>query len=168
MGGYERCCRVDEVTDRRRGKLWLKCPHRKVEYYSSQFLTGHGSFRTFTFRIGKVPDENCIYCGEIDSPSHTIFEWIRWNRERTEFQLEYEGRINARNITREMVSWEIHSLIKIMEKRVEKVVPVQGGGVDTEVRCALSPTPPFAMELAYGDEHELPHPTKKTIDRYTG
>ncbi|KAG5873522.1 hypothetical protein JTB14_026608 [Gonioctena quinquepunctata] len=59
------------------------------------------SFRTFTFHIGKVPDENCIYCGEIDSPSHTIFKCIRWNRERIEFQLDYEGRIDAGNITRE-------------------------------------------------------------------
>lgn len=35
---------------------WVKWPfrkHRRITYYETQALTGHGSFRSFTKRIGK-------------------------------------------------------------------------------------------------------------------
>ncbi|KAJ8955513.1 hypothetical protein NQ314_006879 [Rhamnusium bicolor] len=45
-------------------------------------LAGHGSFRTYTKRIGKQEQENCVYCGETDTVEHTIFMCDRWERIR--------------------------------------------------------------------------------------
>lgn len=47
---------------------WIKCGFHRLDYPLTQFLTAHGSFRKYTFRIQKVANELCIYCNEIDSP----------------------------------------------------------------------------------------------------
>lgn len=68
---------------------WLNFKHRKVDYFLTQAMTGHGSFKTYTFRIGKSQDEACEYCGEKDTPAHTIFTCERWGVDRQELKLEF-------------------------------------------------------------------------------
>lgn len=102
---------------------WLNCAHRTTDYYLTQFLTGHGSFRTFTHRIGKRADEYCIYCGAVDTPAHTIFECPRWVIERTYFETNFGGVLDVQSITQQMISsktnWrKIHLFIgKVMRKK---------------------------------------------------
>lgn len=45
----------------------------------TQALTAHGFFRAFTKRKGKDDVDKCIYCTEVDTAEHTIFECIKWN-----------------------------------------------------------------------------------------
>lgn len=104
---------------------WWNCKHKRIDFHLTQFLTGHGSFRTFTFRIGKTADENCIYCGATDTPSHTIFACPRWQVIRHAFELDFGARLDSDNITDVMltneVSWrKVHGLIKSIMKEKEK------------------------------------------------
>ncbi|KAJ8940218.1 hypothetical protein NQ314_010780 [Rhamnusium bicolor] len=51
---------------------WATCRHRRIDFYISQFLTGHGSFGAYTQRLGISENAFCVYCGEEDSPEHTV------------------------------------------------------------------------------------------------
>lgn len=104
---------------------WLKCSHKQIDFHLTQFLTGHGSFRTFTFRIGKATDENCVYCGAVDTPAHTIFECPRWRVERLECEIGFRRRIDSQNIINLMMNSEsmwrkMHSLIRNIMKKKER------------------------------------------------
>ena len=52
---------------------WMERKHGETDFYLTQMLTGHGCFKDFTYRINKSEDNECIYCGEIDTAEHTIF-----------------------------------------------------------------------------------------------
>lgn len=51
---------------------WIKRSHGHTNYYLTQALSGHGSFATYTKRIGKTDDDRCMYCGLVDTADHTI------------------------------------------------------------------------------------------------
>lgn len=54
-----------------------------MNYYVSQFLTGHGSFGHFLLRIRKRRDESCPHCGdESDTVEHTLAACPTWNVKR--------------------------------------------------------------------------------------
>ncbi|KAJ8929714.1 hypothetical protein NQ314_017575 [Rhamnusium bicolor] len=53
---------------------WIAREHGEVNYYLTQALTGHGIFNTFLYAIGKANNEECKYCGTMDTPDHAIFE----------------------------------------------------------------------------------------------
>lgn len=61
---------------------WIQCKHKTTNYFFTQFLTGHGSFGTFTKRINKSVNDLCHACGIQDSPVHVFVECIRWEEER--------------------------------------------------------------------------------------
>ncbi|KAJ8978659.1 hypothetical protein NQ317_019095 [Molorchus minor] len=63
---------------------WVNRKEGETEYETTQFLTGHGNFGTYLHRIGKKPNDLCLYCEARDSPEHTMFECDRWTRERQE------------------------------------------------------------------------------------
>jgi hypothetical protein len=46
----------------------------KLDYYLTQGLTGHGKFRQklHSFRLTDTP--NCLDCGDIDTPTHALFD----------------------------------------------------------------------------------------------
>lgn len=68
---------------------WLERRKGEVDYYLTQFLTGHGYFRAYLFRMGKVGSAECIYCpGMHDDAEHTFFICDRWARERQELVQE--------------------------------------------------------------------------------
>lgn len=96
---------------------WVKCEHREVEHFLAQFLSGHGAFRQYTFKIKKTPDERCIYCGDRDTAEHTVLECPRWVVERTTLQILVGLELDAQNIIQMMIRsrrlWrEIHAFIK--------------------------------------------------------
>lgn len=57
---------------------WVRCEHRATDYALTQFLTGHGCFRSYTRRIGRADDDRCIYCGGTDTVEHTFIHCGRW------------------------------------------------------------------------------------------
>ncbi|KAJ8978657.1 hypothetical protein NQ317_019093 [Molorchus minor] len=117
---------------------WLDCGHRRVEYYLTQFLTGHGSFGEYLRRIKKTEEERCRYCGaEQDSPNHTIMDCPRFSTLR-EGVWEELGIENGRDLIRKMLgkkeNWEkLHKVIneimttKEREEREEGRENTSGG-----------------------------------------
>lgn len=61
---------------------WVRCKHREVNYWMTQMLSGHGSFRAYVKKIGKTENDSCIYCGEIDTAEHALFTCRRFDEVR--------------------------------------------------------------------------------------
>lgn len=76
----------------------VKCAFKGTHYGLTQFLTGHGSFKSYTKRIAKTRDDLCVYCGECDTPEHTIFLCPRWSLARQYLFLEIDRTLSADNI----------------------------------------------------------------------
>lgn len=57
---------------------WLDRRFGEVDFYLTQFFTGHGNFNEYLCRIGRRPEPGCMYCGIEDSAEHTFFECGKW------------------------------------------------------------------------------------------
>lgn len=106
-------------------RQWIKCSHRHIDYHITQFISGHGFFRTYSKRMGKAESENCIYCGEIDTPSHPIFTCPRWHIERQRIEIKIGAITSPENLMEKMLSttkyWkEGHNFIKSIIYAKEK------------------------------------------------
>lgn len=107
-------------------KTWLECKHRQLDYFLTQALTGHGSFRTYTKKIGKDIDDACVYCQQVDTPQHTIFQCPRWEPERlAAYSNTNVQHLRPDNLISQMTTskdrWEIiHNMIKKIMKQKEK------------------------------------------------
>ncbi|XP_074031356.1 uncharacterized protein [Leptinotarsa decemlineata] len=78
-------------------KPWLDCKFKNLEYFVTQALTGHGSFGSFTYRIGKTADVRCRYCQADDDPQHTILSCPRWHSARHELEASVGDRVSPDN-----------------------------------------------------------------------
>jgi hypothetical protein len=68
---------------------WLERTHGEVGYYLTQFLSGHGYFRSYLFRMRKVTSAECLYCpGSIDDVEHTFFTCDAWEEQRAGLEVE--------------------------------------------------------------------------------
>ena len=66
---------------------WTERKHGEVNYYITQFLTGHGFFLAYLYKIGKVSSPACVYCETaLDNAEHTLFACSRWTNKRTELE----------------------------------------------------------------------------------
>ncbi|KAH1006908.1 hypothetical protein HUJ05_007595 [Dendroctonus ponderosae] len=54
-------------------RKWVECAHKSSGYFLTQALSGYGCFKDYLLKIGRVGDGECWYCGEQDSPQHTLF-----------------------------------------------------------------------------------------------
>ena len=76
----------------------------EVNFYLTQFLTGHGYFRYYLFKLGKVSTPECKYCGhEKDDAEHTFFACSRWTAERQRLEV-VAGRLSPEGVTECMLS----------------------------------------------------------------
>lgn len=71
---------IGEVTP------WVERRHGEVDYYFTQLLSGHGYFRAYLHKMGKVGSAECIYCHMHDDAEHTFFICERWARERVQLR----------------------------------------------------------------------------------
>ncbi|KAJ8914520.1 hypothetical protein NQ315_002793 [Exocentrus adspersus] len=65
---------------------WVGRAHGQVDYYTTEFLPGHGIFDEYLCRIGKAEDANCRESGQGDTAEHAVFQRPRWPRERREME----------------------------------------------------------------------------------
>lgn len=78
---------------------WMSRPWGCLDYYSTQLLTGHGSFGSFLFRIQKAATGACRFCDAAwDSAEHTLRECPRWDKERRSLQEALGCDLNLTNI----------------------------------------------------------------------
>ncbi|XP_057341662.1 uncharacterized protein LOC130678466 [Microplitis mediator] len=70
---------------------WISRKEGEVDYYLSQFLSGHGQFNEYLYRMRIRTDPYCQYCPQVvDSAEHTFFSCQRWSEIRLRFQEEKE------------------------------------------------------------------------------
>lgn len=87
-------------------RTWHNRKWGTVSYHLTQFLSGQGTFGTFTFKIKKKRDESCICCGAaVDDPNHTVFECPQWAEKRQELCTDL-GEISASNVIDKMLKCE--------------------------------------------------------------
>ncbi|KAJ8971166.1 hypothetical protein NQ314_000843 [Rhamnusium bicolor] len=82
---------------------WVTCRHRRIDFYISQFLTGHGSFGVYTQRLGISENAFCVYCGEEDSPEHTVLYCHRWAPYRIAIYGELGFQLTAETLVAHMI-----------------------------------------------------------------
>ncbi|XP_012236060.1 uncharacterized protein [Linepithema humile] len=62
---------------------WSNRKHGWITYHMTQFLTGHGCFNKFLYRINKVESALCAHClVEVDTAQHTFQFCSAWYSER--------------------------------------------------------------------------------------
>lgn len=84
-------------------RVWVDRKHGEVNYYLTQFLTGHGFFLVYLHRMDKVSSPNCIYCnGERDDAEHTFFSCSRWHQKKNALETEV-GSLTPDNVVEVML-----------------------------------------------------------------
>lgn len=64
-------------------KLWANRPFGELNYFLTQAFTGHGVFRSFLHRIGKLDSAECPVCpGCTDDPEHALFFCVNHEDDR--------------------------------------------------------------------------------------
>lgn len=100
---------------------WLDRQHGEVNYYLTQFLTGHGLFGAYLHKMGKRPEPKC-HCGAAnDDPLHMFFECDKWKEERRVLQ-QHIGRPSPDSIVSHMLESEEkwNSVATFVEKTLRK------------------------------------------------
>lgn len=82
---------------------WINCKHRNLDYYLTQFLTGHGSFRQYLKRMNITENDDCLYCGDLDTAEHTILICDRWAEKRQELERGIGERLDRNSIIKIML-----------------------------------------------------------------
>uniref|UniRef100_A0A2S2NJ82 Retrovirus-related Pol polyprotein from type-1 retrotransposable element R1 n=1 Tax=Schizaphis graminum TaxID=13262 RepID=A0A2S2NJ82_SCHGA len=77
---YKLIPRIDRWKNRKWGQ---------VNFYVTQFLSGHGCFNEYLLRWKKRNDAECMYCGDPhDDAEHTFIGCDRWWQERRNLEVE--------------------------------------------------------------------------------
>lgn len=77
---------------------WTERGFGEVNFYLTQFLTGHGYFRSYLHNMKRVQTPNCKYCGHVrDDVEHTFFTCDRWTVLRQQLE-DRTGNITPDNI----------------------------------------------------------------------
>lgn len=85
---------------------WMDRGHGEVNYHLTQFLSGHGCFRSYLYRMGKVGTPGCPYCGsDRDDAEHTLFVCDRWAERRSAVEGEL-GELTPENVVNHMMEGE--------------------------------------------------------------
>ena len=62
---------------------WVESRHGHVDFYMTQFLTGHGCFREYLCKYGHDNEVNCSFCGNGgENAEHVFFYCQRFGLER--------------------------------------------------------------------------------------
>lgn len=86
---------------------WVERQHGEVDYFVTQLLSGHGYFRAYLHRMGKVPSSDCLYCPGIpDTADHTFFNCERWHVRRASLSFEIGVVVTPDNIVGAMLQGE--------------------------------------------------------------
>lgn len=68
---------------------WMDREFGQLDYYTTQIITGHGSFRDYLYKYNKIEDNICLQCKRTaDTAQHTLEECSGWQVERRKLQEE--------------------------------------------------------------------------------
>ena len=81
---------------------WLERGHGQVDFYLTQFLSGHGKFREYLYRKKRADTPNCQHCGEMDTASHTVLVCPKWDTHRVKCAQQI-GILDEKTIVQKML-----------------------------------------------------------------
>ncbi|KAJ8913042.1 hypothetical protein NQ315_002058 [Exocentrus adspersus] len=98
-------------------EAWVTCPHRRAEYFLTQFLSGQGSFNSYLCRIGKKESDVCDQCQESDTLEHVMFHCPQFADNKLRVETRIGIRITPTNLMVQMIrskdNWDhIHNWIR--------------------------------------------------------
>jgi hypothetical protein len=97
-------------------KKWIENGATGVDHYTSQFLTGHGSFGSYLQRIKKIDRTECAYCAEEeDTPEH-LFTCPRWRVEMGNLKNVLGEELTADSFRRQVVKGKWMEISKAIKK----------------------------------------------------
>ena len=91
---------------------WTDRRHGEINYHLSQFLTGHGSFASYLYKIRKAETATCTYCNQAeDTARHTFYECGRWEEGRKRVATEMGGEFTPEKTIAAMIekkeTWDV-------------------------------------------------------------
>ena len=90
-------------------KNWMDRKYGDVDFYVTQFLTGHGCFREYLNRFGLKESAACPYCyAPLQNARHVFFDCPRFDNERGLLNAQLSDRISVERITQIMVGSQAH------------------------------------------------------------
>lgn len=102
-------------------QAWTERSFGEIDYHVTQMFTGHGCFGTYLKRFKLARTDACWFCGETDSPEHTLLYCTHHNTVRQEAgcSLQPEG-LSERMLQSESCFRRVANAIKkIMETKQE-------------------------------------------------
>lgn len=86
-------------------KTWTSRKHGEVDYYLTQFLTGHGCFRAYQYRFRLDDDASCPECQPVqEDAEHVLFHCTRFTEEREILQGHFDQQLSTETIVNEMIA----------------------------------------------------------------
>lgn len=82
---------------------WVECKFRCMDYYLTQFLSGHGNFRTYLKRFKLADEDKCLDCGDTDTPEHAMLVCQRWEVDRCELSRRLGQEVKKSTIVKTML-----------------------------------------------------------------
>lgn len=87
-------------------RKWAERKFGEVDYWTTQFLSGHGGVRCFLARINKHPTGLCPVCNVAESMEHVFFYCGQWDVQRRKCWTELGGPQSVGTIVRTMLEEE--------------------------------------------------------------
>lgn len=86
---------------------WLHRKHGEVNYNITQFLTGHGGYRSYLYRFGHDDSPNCPTChNQEETAEHVAFVCQRFGEERRRLESNLCLSLSPENIIGVMIATE--------------------------------------------------------------
>lgn len=84
---------------------WTRRKHGEVNFYLTQLLTGHGSFREFLYKYDIADDPFCRHCeGKVQNAEHVLLECIEYVAARNALEQVIGNAITPRRLISFMLS----------------------------------------------------------------
>lgn len=85
-------------------KEWVNRRHGELNYFMTQFFTGHGYFGKYLHTMEKLENSVCIYGDStVDDAYHTFFHCEKWKEKRQDLERKI-GNVTADNIVSKMLN----------------------------------------------------------------
>lgn len=85
-------------------KQWLNRLHGELNFELTQFLTGHGCYRSYLHRFNLDDSPYCPSCkSDEESPEHVLFQCQRFSLERTVLYNKFGMALNSDNVVEAML-----------------------------------------------------------------
>ena len=124
-------------------RTWMERKHGEVNYYLTQFFSGHGGYRGYLFKYGHDDSPNCPLCMEVEDAEHVVFKCPRFDDSRHTLENEIGRVITPENMVNVMAvseeRWQLVSnyITQVhMELSIEEKRRKSGRGVLEDVAVA--------------------------------